>query len=194
MVSYGLSGSRGAHHAYHMVLYLIVWCFGGYQDADECIRLEPTFVKGYTRKAHLEFVMKDFDAALVTYGSGLKVDPDNQELRDGEMRTIRALNDVRRQALHPLAVPQPPCMLALMAIHLSRLFTVMSSLLSNVYSLVYTAIYDFVTAVHISVCTAVYISSTLLSTVSAYTDSTVLSTLLSTHMSSMLFKLFWPDI
>lgn len=93
----------------------MVWWAVDEQDAEECIRLEPTFVKGYTRKAHLEFVMKDFDAALVTYGSGLKVDPDNQELRDGEMRTIRALNDVCPQALRPLAFPMPPCVPAPMS-------------------------------------------------------------------------------
>lgn len=65
----------------------------GLKDAEECINLEPSFVKGYIRKAHLEFVMKDYDSALVTYGTGLKVEPGNQELRDGEMRTMRALND-----------------------------------------------------------------------------------------------------
>mmetsp|Transcript_7514 Transcript_7514/g.22217 ORF Transcript_7514/g.22217 Transcript_7514/m.22217 type:complete len:589 (+) Transcript_7514:146-1912(+) len=64
----------------------------GLKDAEECIKLEPTFVKGYIRKGGLEFVMKDYDAALVTYGQGLKVEPDNQELKDGERRTIFALN------------------------------------------------------------------------------------------------------
>ena len=37
------------------------------QDAEECIRLEPTFIKGYTRKGHLEFFMKDHEKALATY-------------------------------------------------------------------------------------------------------------------------------
>ncbi len=37
------------------------------QDAEECIKLEPTFIKGYSRKGHLEFFMKDYDAALETY-------------------------------------------------------------------------------------------------------------------------------
>ena len=64
------------------------------QDAEECIRLEPGFVKGYIRKGGLELVMKDFDAALVTFGQGLKVDPANQELKDGERKAVYALNQV----------------------------------------------------------------------------------------------------
>ncbi len=64
------------------------------QDAEECIRLEPGFVKGYIRKGGLELVMKDYDAALVTFGQGLKADPANQELRDGERKAMYALNQV----------------------------------------------------------------------------------------------------
>ena len=40
---------------------------GTRQDAKECIALEPSFIKGYSRKGHLEFFMKDYDAALETY-------------------------------------------------------------------------------------------------------------------------------
>ena len=43
------------------------------QDAEECIRLEPSFIKGYSRKGHLEFFMKDYDAALETYEVRLPV-------------------------------------------------------------------------------------------------------------------------
>jgi hypothetical protein len=42
-------------------------CVSAWQDAEECIRLEPTFIKGYTRKGHLEFFMKDYEKALETY-------------------------------------------------------------------------------------------------------------------------------
>ncbi len=51
-------------------------------------------MKGYIRKGNLELVMKDYDAALVTYGNGLKVDPANAELKDGERKAIYALNQV----------------------------------------------------------------------------------------------------
>lgn len=42
-------------------------CIDARQDAKECIALEPGFIKGYSRKGHLEFFMKDYDAALETY-------------------------------------------------------------------------------------------------------------------------------
>lgn len=64
------------------------------QDADECIRLEPTFSKGYSRKGHLQFFMKDYDAALETYEAGLKHDPDNAELKEGVNRALEALAKV----------------------------------------------------------------------------------------------------
>ena len=40
---------------------------------------------------------QDFDKALETYEAGLKQDPDNAELKEGVTRSIRALNDVRKQ-------------------------------------------------------------------------------------------------
>ena len=30
----------------------------GLKDAEECIRLEPSFAKGYSRKGHLQYFMK----------------------------------------------------------------------------------------------------------------------------------------
>ena len=54
------------------------------KDADQCIALKPDFAKGYIRKAHVQFLTKDYEKALETYETGLKQDPDNQELHDGE--------------------------------------------------------------------------------------------------------------
>lgn len=39
----------------------------GIKDADECISLKPDFAKGYSRKGHLQFFMKDYDKAIATY-------------------------------------------------------------------------------------------------------------------------------
>ena len=64
------------------------------QDAEECIRLEPTFSKGYSRKGPLQFFMKDYDAALETYEAGLKHDPDNAELKEGINRALEGLAKV----------------------------------------------------------------------------------------------------
>lgn len=63
----------------------------GVKDADECIRLAPDFAKGYSRKGHLQFFMKEFDKALVTYDQGLAHEPANEELREGKQRTLQAV-------------------------------------------------------------------------------------------------------
>ena len=33
----------------------------GLKDAEECIQLNPNFGKGYSRKGHLQFFMKEYD-------------------------------------------------------------------------------------------------------------------------------------
>jgi tetratricopeptide (TPR) repeat protein len=37
------------------------------QDGAECVRLKPDWAKGYTRKAHAEFFLKNYDDAAETY-------------------------------------------------------------------------------------------------------------------------------
>lgn len=66
------------------------------QDADECIRLAPTWAKGYSRKGHLQFFMKEHEQALKTYEEGLRADPDNEELKDGARRCYEAIGKVHR--------------------------------------------------------------------------------------------------
>lgn len=58
----------------------------GLKDANKCIELDPTFSKGYSRKAAVQFFLKEYDDAMETYQEGLKHDPTNQELLDGVRR------------------------------------------------------------------------------------------------------------
>lgn len=39
----------------------------GLKDANKCIELDDTFVKGYSRKGAIQFFMKEYDKALETY-------------------------------------------------------------------------------------------------------------------------------
>lgn len=68
----------------------------GLKDAEECIRLAPEFPKGYSRKGHLQFFMKEYDKAMETYEAGLKHDPENAELKEGLMRCVAAINRMNR--------------------------------------------------------------------------------------------------
>ena len=64
----------------------------GEKDADKCIELKPDFAKGYSRKAHVQFFMKEYEKAMETYRKGLTFDPENQELKDGVQRCQRSIN------------------------------------------------------------------------------------------------------
>lgn len=64
----------------------------GLKDADDCITIKPDFAKGYVRKGHLQFFMKEHEEAMKTYEQGLSHDKDNQELKEGLMRCQQAIN------------------------------------------------------------------------------------------------------
>lgn len=68
----------------------------GLKDAEECIKLAPQFTKGYSRKGHLQYFMKEYNKAMTTYEEGLKQDPGNTELKDGLMRCVQAINKLNR--------------------------------------------------------------------------------------------------
>ncbi|KAK4338293.1 hypothetical protein RND71_042780 [Anisodus tanguticus] len=73
----------------------------GLKDAEKCIELDPTFVKGYTRKGAVQFFMKEYEKALKTYQDGLKLDAHNQELLDGVKRCVEQINKASRGDLTP---------------------------------------------------------------------------------------------
>ncbi|PUZ62063.1 hypothetical protein GQ55_4G328000 [Panicum hallii var. hallii] len=58
----------------------------GLEDAEKCVELDPTFLKGYLRKAKVQFLMERYENALATYLEGLRCDPNNLEVVDGLRR------------------------------------------------------------------------------------------------------------
>ena len=63
------------------------------EDANKCIALKPDWVRGYTRKALAEFYLEDYEAAVKTYENGLKIEPNNQGLKDGLEQTQQKMNE-----------------------------------------------------------------------------------------------------
>ena len=61
------------------------------KDAEKCIELEPQWAKGYSRKATVQFFMKEYDKAMETYKEGLAQDPESQELKDGLARCVQKI-------------------------------------------------------------------------------------------------------
>jgi stress-induced-phosphoprotein 1 len=63
------------------------------RDCDEAIRLKPDFVKAFIRKGYAQFLSKEYQKCMVTYQEGLKIAPDNPELRQGLQDTLGAINE-----------------------------------------------------------------------------------------------------
>jgi len=61
------------------------------KDAEKCLQLDPMFVKGYARKATCHHFMKEYHKALSTYDQGLKIDPDNKDLKEGKAKTLATI-------------------------------------------------------------------------------------------------------
>ncbi|KAG5493000.1 hypothetical protein JKF63_01581 [Porcisia hertigi] len=54
---------------------------GAYWDSLRCIALNPSWPKGYLRKAATELALKKYSDALTTASQGLKLDPTNKDLQ-----------------------------------------------------------------------------------------------------------------
>lgn len=59
-------------------------------DAKECIRLNPSFIKGYYRLATSLIELKDYDIAIATIRQGLAVDNNNTQL----MKQLRQVQQI----------------------------------------------------------------------------------------------------
>jgi len=62
-------------------------------DADECLKLAPSFVKGYSRKGLALFKSRKFEEAKATYEAGLKVDAEDAKLKEGLEETNQAMTE-----------------------------------------------------------------------------------------------------
>jgi stress-induced-phosphoprotein 1 len=62
------------------------------KDADRCVEMDPTFVKGWSRKAGIHFFLKEYHKALAAYDHILKLDPNNEEAKSMTEQVIAAVN------------------------------------------------------------------------------------------------------
>lgn len=57
------------------------------KDCDRCLEIDPDFVKAYIRKGNIHFFMKEYHKCITIYEEGLKLAPNNRELRQGLLKT-----------------------------------------------------------------------------------------------------------
>lgn len=75
-------------------------------DADECIKLQPDWAKGYSRKGLAAFSLGDHEGSKAAYKAGLKVDPNNAALKQG----LEQVEAASVQAANPMAALFGPSM------------------------------------------------------------------------------------
>ncbi|XP_071536017.1 stress-induced-phosphoprotein 1 [Panulirus ornatus] len=82
----------------------------GLKDCDECIRLEPNFVKGYVRKGKIHQGLKQYTKAQDAYQKALDIDANCQDALDGFRECMMAVNsdpeEVRKRAMADPEVQQ----------------------------------------------------------------------------------------
>ena len=61
------------------------------KDAEKCIELDPKFVKAYLRKGNCHHLMKEYHKAMKAYDDGLKLEPDNAEIKQAQQKTMMAI-------------------------------------------------------------------------------------------------------
>ncbi|GFO25980.1 stress-induced-phosphoprotein 1-like [Plakobranchus ocellatus] len=63
------------------------------KDSEECIRLDPKFIKGYLRKGAILSAMKEPTKATNAYLKALELDPNHPEALEGYRKALMAEND-----------------------------------------------------------------------------------------------------
>merc|ERR1719217_1971668 len=82
------------------------------KDLDECLKLDPTFVRAYARKGQAHALMKEYHKALKAYEAGLKLDPENAECQQGKQSVMYSIQASQsnapdqEQVAHAMADPE----------------------------------------------------------------------------------------
>lgn len=60
-------------------------------DANKCVQLDPSFIKGWVRKGMAHHYLKEYYKALEAYDMGFKIDPEYEELKEWAARSSQAI-------------------------------------------------------------------------------------------------------
>ncbi|XP_060064127.1 small glutamine-rich tetratricopeptide repeat-containing protein alpha-like [Ylistrum balloti] len=66
------------------------------EDAKECIKLKPTWPKGFYRKGEVEYNVGNYTLAQMAYKQAMMLDPTDEGIKDAIVRTTKEVNKVRK--------------------------------------------------------------------------------------------------
>jgi stress-induced-phosphoprotein 1 len=56
------------------------------------MKIDPQFVKAYTRKGRIQHAMKEYHKAMETFEVALKIDPGNEDAMEARQTTREAIS------------------------------------------------------------------------------------------------------
>lgn len=62
------------------------------KDVETCVGMEPTFIKGWSRKAGIHYYLKEYHKAMDSYNMILSLEPDNAEAKAGLEQVVQLVN------------------------------------------------------------------------------------------------------
>ena len=62
------------------------------KDVETCVGMEPTFVKGWSRKAQIHSFLKEYHKAMDAYNEILRLEPENAEAKQGLEQVVATVN------------------------------------------------------------------------------------------------------
>lgn len=65
------------------------------RDAEKCLELDPSFIKGWVRKGMAHHFLKEYYKAMEAYDKGMKIDPNYPELIEWAEKSTQALQRMR---------------------------------------------------------------------------------------------------
>ncbi|XP_078592118.1 stress-induced-phosphoprotein 1-like isoform X2 [Branchiostoma floridae x Branchiostoma japonicum] len=82
----------------------------GIKDCDECVRLDPKFLKGYLRKGAILQAMKQWGRAQDVYSKALDIEPNNPEANEGYKKCLQTMSqdpeEIKKRAMADPEVQQ----------------------------------------------------------------------------------------